>query len=111
MRCVVVSVAACVGIITDEVMTLTHYWGNTDIEHSSFGTADGRTSALFRLLRFKHGHPEQISKQVSWRLVRESRMSLQQTLAAEYWPHFVFPDVYGATVALNLKCTVETNPV
>lgn len=47
MRCVVVSVAACVGIITDEVMTLTHQWANTDIEHSSFGPADGRTSPLF----------------------------------------------------------------
>lgn len=56
-------------------------------------------------------HPEQISKQVSWRLVRESRMSLQQTLATEYRPHFVFPDFYGATVALNLELTVKTNPV
>lgn len=41
MRCDVVSVAACVGIITDEVM--------------SFGPADGWTLPLFRVLRFKHG--------------------------------------------------------
>lgn len=58
-----------------------------------------------------HLHPEQISKQVSWRLVRESRMSLQQTLATEYRPHFVFPDFNGVTVALNLKLTVKSNPV
>lgn len=51
----VVSVAACVGINTDEVMTLTHYSANTYIEHSSFGPADGWTSHLLRLLRFKHG--------------------------------------------------------